>query len=117
METGEAFVWRGHISTYQCDLIPIKSNTPASNLYGINLRSLLLNGCISLITMFKSHDLLPIESNILASNLDGINSILIFELMEFPYFRVHATISSPCIYTPIIQISCAVMYICCEYRY
>ena len=55
MATEEAFVWRGNISTHQCDLITFKSNTLESNLYGIYLNSLLLNGCISLIVMFKSH--------------------------------------------------------------
>ena len=117
MSTEEAFVWRGNISTYQCDLIPIKSDTLASSLDGIKLRSLLLNVWIYIIAMLTYHYLLPINPNTLASNLYVLNPILIFELMYFPYFHVHITSSSPFIYTPIIQILCDVTYYFYEHSY
>ena len=98
----EALVWRGNISTYQCDLIPVNYNTLTYNLYGIHLSSLFLNGFTSLISMFTSHYLLPIDSKSLAYNLDRLNPTLIFELMDFPSFHVRSTSSSPFIYTPIL---------------
>ena len=110
MVTEEAFLWRRNVSTHQCDLIPVKSNTLASNLDVINLISLLLSDYIDLITMLTPHDLLPTNSNKMEFNLDGINPIFIFELMEFPYVLVHITSSSTCIYTPILQILCAVIF-------
>ena len=78
MEIEESFVRRLNISTYQCDLIPVKYNTLASNLDGISLKYLLLNGWSFLIVIFTSQYLLPIEFNTLASNFYGINPILIF---------------------------------------
>ena len=117
MAKKESFVCTGNISTYQCGRIPIKYNTMSSNLDGINLSYLLLNGCISLIDIFTSHYLLPMDSNTLAYNLYGLNPIFIFELMEFPYFRVDITISIPYIYTHILQIPCYVSYFFCENIY
>ena len=111
------FVWRGNISTYQCAFISIKSITLASNLDGINVIYFLLNGFTSLISVFIANDLLPINLNTLSSNLDGINHIFIFELMEFPYFHFCITSSSICVYTPILQMPCDVIYCCYEHMY
>ena len=117
MATEEKFMWRGKIFRYQCDLIPVKSNTLASNLDGINLSSLFLNGWIYLIVMFTSYYLLPIDSNTMAPNLYGVKPIFIFELMDIPYFHVHIPRYIPCIYTHILQISCAVICFWYEHRY
>ena len=110
MATEETFLWKGNISTYQCDWIHVKSNTLTSNLDGINLRSLLLNGWRSCIDIFTSQYLLPINYNTLAYNFGGLNPIFIFEFIEFPYLHVHITRSSTCIYTSILQMTCNVIY-------
>ena len=83
------------MASEECDLITFKYNKLTSNSDGINLSSLLLNGWIYLIDMFKSHYSLPIESKKLSYNLDELNPILIFEFAELPYFHVQVTSSNP----------------------
>ena len=78
MATEELFVQSGNISTYQCGLILVKSNTLVSNLDGTNLSCLFLNWWISLIDIFTSQYLLSINSNTLASNFNGLNPIFVF---------------------------------------
>ena len=54
LATEEACVWRGDIRAYQRAFLPVNSNTLASNLDGLTLSYLLLNGWSSLIAMFTS---------------------------------------------------------------
>ena len=52
MEIEDVFLCIGYIYTYQCDLLPIKSNTLKSNFNGLLFIYLLMNVWISFVSVF-----------------------------------------------------------------